>query len=133
MGENVWIPLKDVDFGDQKLIRFNIDTRDWCVGVMDIDDIHPDFATIKKYNRFFHTEEELKELLDRYFKESHGETGTWRMFSLDHTDSRVTGWNFKYIRIWRTELGFVVCNSQNKAIGKDILAAHVSQEYLCHH
>ena len=37
-------------------------------------------------------------------------------------------WNLKYIRIARTELGFIVCDSHWRALKKDILEREVETE-----
>ena len=55
------------------------------------------------------------------------------MLTLNSNDGRVNNWLMKYLRIWRTEKGFIICNSDNKAIPKDIISCSVNQEYLHHH
>lgn len=86
------------------------------------------FDVIKKYPHFFHTEEEIKALLERFYTESGGK-GEWRFFSLEGIEN----WNMKYIRIWRTELGFIVCDSYNRAYRKSELDREVSKTHLDHH
>jgi len=130
--KNDWVFFRDIDWNDAFNNRFNIDTRDFHSGYFLKVELHPDWHKIKKYKHFFHTETELVELIERYHKESGG-IGKWRMMDLEHKDERVNFWNFKYIRIWRTELGFVVCNSKDHAIQKNILNSKVAQEYLHHH
>ncbi len=122
-----WIPYNEVNWLDPENNVFSTDTRDFCISSCFIEK-HDDFDTIKKYPHFFHTEEEVKSLMDRFFTESKGK-GEWRMFSLGAGQN----WNMKYIRIWRTELGFVVCDTYNKALKKDFLEQKVNQEYLSHH
>jgi hypothetical protein len=116
-----WIPYQELDFLDPENNVFNIDTRDFHAGYRFENNRH-DIDTIKKYPDFFHTKEEIIELLNRYFIESGGEC-EWRMFSLDGN------WNLKYIRIWRTELGFIVCDYRNKALRKSYLNQEVYKEY----
>lgn len=123
--QNEWIPYKELDLNDKEYNVFSIDTRDFHSGYRFEKNNHPDYETIKNYPHFFHTEEEIWQLLDRYFEESGGK-GKWRFFMIEGMDN----WNMKYIRIWRTDLGFVVCNSKHQALSKQILNAPVSMEHL---
>lgn len=123
--QNEWIPYRELDLNDKKYNVFSIDTRDFHSGYRFEKNNHPDYETIKNYPHFFHTEEEIWKLLDRYFEESGGK-GKWRFFMIEGMDN----WNMKYIRIWRTDLGFVVCNSIHQALSKQTLNAPVSQEHL---
>ena len=126
-----WVFFKDIDFNCPKKNRFNIDTRDFHCGCRFDEKQHPDFETLSKYNKFFFTENELKSELERLYIESGGK-GEWRMMDLESNDNRVTNWNLKYIRVHRTDKGFLVCNSDEKAIPKELLSCQVNQEYLCH-
>ena len=130
--KNEWVFFKDIDWSCQKNNRFNIDTRDFHCGYNFKDELHPDYQTISKYDKFFFTEDELKSEIERLYIESGGK-GKWRMLTLDCNDNRVDNWAMKYLRIWRTEKGFIICNSENKAIPKNILSNSVNQEYLHHH
>jgi len=113
-----WVFFKDIEWDDPKFNQFNVDTRDFHVGYREIKG-HPDFNTLKNYPaRFFISLEELKESLDRYYDESGGHTGhDWRYFILGD----ITDWSVKYLRIYRTDLGFLVCDSGSKAIPKETL------------
>jgi hypothetical protein len=122
-----WVFYKDIDFMDGYFNQFNIDTRDFCSGYTKKK--HPDYDTLKKYPHFFHSLDELKSLLDRYFEQSGG-VGEWRMLDLDVKYPRVNNWKLKYIRIFRTDLGFIICNSDYKALDKDILSNNVDLRYL---
>src|SRR5664279_5030357 len=115
-----WILLKDIDWNDPENNRFNVDTRDFCIGYHFKKEKHKDYETIKKYTDFFFTEQELKDLLNRYFEESGGE-GEWRYLDLEVNNPKVNNWRLKYLRIHRTELGFLVCNSDDHAITKTVL------------
>jgi hypothetical protein len=126
------------DFSNTNIKQYHIDTRDFHI-IEDNEDILKtkssdkkytfDYDIIKKYPDFFNTPEEIKQLIERYYKESDGKR-SWRMFSLDFEDSRVISWNFKYIRIYLVPEGLVVCNSYNKAIPKRILKSPVKKKYL---
>lgn len=130
--QNKWVFFKEIDWNCPKNNRFNVDTRDFHCGYHYKDELHPDYSRISKYGRFFFTESELKAEIERLYEESGGE-GEWRFLDLISNDPRVTNWHLKYLRIWRTEKGFIVCNSEDKAIPKDILALPVNKEYLHHH
>lgn len=124
-----WIFFRDLVLDDPKNNRFNIDTRDFHAGYFFDKKPHKDFETIKKYPEFFHTKQEVEDLLERYYSESGGE-GEWRYFDLEVKDPTVNNWKLKYLRIYRTDLGFVVCNSDDRAIRKSILEAPVGLEHL---
>lgn len=124
-----WVFFKEIDWECTKNNRFYVDTRDFHCGYIWNDQVHPDWMTIKKYNHFFLTKDELVNLLERYYIESGGD-GEWRYFSLDTYNQ---GWNLKYLRIMRTELGFIVCDDNLKVLKKDILNGKVSQKHLNHH
>ena len=115
-----WIPYQDIDWDDKDNDIFNLDTRDFCVGYHLSKAPHNDFKVISKYPDFFFTKEELLELINRYFIESGGERD-WRYFDFTIEDPLLNNWSMKYIRIWRTELGFMVCNRDNRALRKEIL------------
>jgi hypothetical protein len=124
-----WVFFREIEWDCPKNNKFNVDTRDFHCGYHWTDEGHPDLGTIKKYPHFFMTQEELVSLLERYFQESGGEA-EWRYFSLKSYDS---GWRLKYLRIFRTELGFVVCDIENKALKKEILESEVNQKHLNAH
>ena len=118
-----WIPYTEIEWNDVENNVFNVDTRDFHCGYRLESKPHKDFDTIKKYPHFFNTEQEVKDLIDRYFNESGGKR-SWRLFSLEPSDN----WSMKYIRIWRTDLGFIICNSDNKALKKDYLNRKVRKD-----
>ena len=127
--QNEWVFYKDIDWECPKNNKFNIDTRDFHVGYHWKDDGHEDMSTLKKYPHFFHTKDELVTLLDRYYEQSGGKCD-WRYFSLDTYDM---GWNLKYLRIFRTDMGFIICDSENKALKKDILNGNIKEDMLHNH
>ncbi len=127
--QDEWVFFKEIDFKDPKFNRFNVDTRDFHVGYSFSKEPHPDINILKKYRHFFLSENQLKELLNRYFEESGGKC-EWRHFSLDNSDYRCDGWNMKYIRIFRHEMEFIVCNNYESAIPKDILKSDILKSKL---
>jgi hypothetical protein len=124
--KNEWVFYQQIDWECPKNNRFNVDTRDFHCGYYWNDEEHPDINTLMKYPHFFLTKEELITLLDRYYFGSGGE-GQWRYFSLENYHE---GWDLKYLRIFRTDKGFIVCNSDSKALKKEILNNNVCQKTL---
>ena len=118
-----WVFFREIDWNCPKNNCFSIDTRDFHCGYNFKKVPHDDFDKLKKYEHFFHTQQELVDLIERYFSESGGKL-KWRFFNL----KGVENWNMKYIRIARTELGFVVCDSDWRALTKEFLSREVEQE-----
>jgi hypothetical protein len=143
--KNEWIPYTEIDFSDKTNVLFSIDTRDFhCIGIKESDKARkPDPWQIhranNKPNEFYHTEEELKSLIDRYFTESGGK-GEWRMFMLDGIGkSKTDNWQMKYIRIFNLSKGFLIAIADDKdrentvILDKKTLSSPVHQEHLNHH
>jgi hypothetical protein len=134
-----WKYYEDVDFSDKNIARYNIDTRDFYCAVQTKAEMEEhdrlittlDTTAIDKYPvaKYYHTEQEVKDLIERFWRESGGD-GDWRMLSLKSKNKNVTNWNLKYIRIARTEKGFLVCNSYGVIISKIHLSDPIEQEYL---
>ena len=123
----IWTPYKDVDFADPSAMQFHVDTRDFNVMVAQrVSENAPDLTKLLKYpGRFFRSAEEVKELLNRYFEGSGGEN-EWRYFTLEGVDN----WRLKYLRIYRTEHGLLVCDSYDQALSKSVLDADVAIDAL---
>ena len=136
-----WKYYEDVDFSDKNIARYNIDTRDFYCSVQTKEQMEVkeslieklDTTKIDKYpvTKFYHTEQEVKDLIERFWRESGGD-GEWRMITLKSKNKNVTNWNLKYIRIVRTEKGLLVCNAYGAIISKNSLSDPIEQEYLCH-
>ena len=130
-----WLPYKEVDFFDESIMQYSIDTRDFCcVALKEKSEKKLDFCKINKQPKmFYHTADEMVELLDRYFEESGGDK-KWRMFTLSGEGKKYSyGWQMKYIRIFRTELGLIIANSDGYFLNKTILSSDVEQQYLHAH
>ena len=135
-----WKYYEDVDFSDVNIARYNIDTRDFYCAVQTKAEMEQhdrliatlDTSKIDKYpvSKFYHTEQEVKDLIERFWRESGGD-GEWRCLSLKSKNKNVTDWNLKYVRIARTEKGFLVCNAYGAIISKNDLSDPIEQEYLC--
>jgi len=131
-----WEKITEIDFTDESIKQYNIDTRDFCCATSNKifnnkkAEYPFEYEVIKKYlDRFFHTNEVVKEIINRFYLQSGGE-GHWRQFNLDTTDEKALYWNAKYLRIYRTEIGLCICNSHNKALKISTLMCNVNQEYL---
>lgn len=129
-----WKFYEEIDFSDESIKSYHIDTRDFhCITHTKESDKKMDFAKIKKYpERFFHTSDEVKVLLDRLFNESGGKVG-WRFLMLDSNDRRMGNWNLKYIRIHREGSKLVVCDDNHYALNKEILSCAVNKQFLSAH
>jgi hypothetical protein len=139
-----WKYYEDIDFLDQSIVRYNIDTRDFYCAIQtkaQLEEIEKndkliiklDISVIDKYpaNKYYHTEQEVKDLIERFWRESGGD-GEWRMLSLKSKNKHVTNWELKYIRIARTDKGFLVCNDCGVILSKNTLSDPIEKEYLHH-
>jgi hypothetical protein len=129
-----WIPFKEVDFNNENIVQFNIDTRDFHVSLCDVTEKMkiPEFSTLLKYpERFIYSSEEIINLLTRYYNESGGER-EWRMLELESDADEIKNWELKYIRIFRAPLlidSFFVCNSNKRALRKSVLESKVLNRF----
>jgi hypothetical protein len=136
-----WKYYEDVDFSDPNIARYNIDTRDFYCAVQTKEEMEQSDRLIEKLDtsvidtyptsKFYHTEKEVKDMIERFWRESGGD-GDWRCLSLKSKNKNVTDWNLKYIRIVRTDKGFLVCNSYGVIISKNSLSDPIETEYLNH-
>jgi len=120
-----WKFYTDIDFNDESVKMYSIDTRDFHCAVM-TEAVEPDKEDfdlkklIKYPDRFFFTADEVVETLARLYNESGGKK-EWRMLSLTGDGERYTAnWQIKYIRIHRTEHGLLMCNNHHYALNKEI-------------
>ncbi len=133
--EDNWKPFTGIDFADTSIMQYHIDTRDFCcITNSDKSDKDIDFAKIKKHpENFFHSAEEVVETITRLYNDAGGEA-KWRMLVLEGEGVKPSSsWQMKYIRIYRTEQGLVICNSKQYTLSKDILKCNVNKEYLHAH
>lgn len=131
-----WKPYKSIDFSDESIVRYSVDTRDFHCAPNDDPD-----ATLKKIpaaldnhpDRFYHTAEEIVQVLDRLYNESGGE-GDWRClwFKENSTIPRKVSynWNLKYLRIYRLPKGLVIANNNEYILRKEFLQGELDQELL---
>lgn len=131
--ENPWIPFQEVDFYDESIIQFHVDTRDFhCkTNKVDLTNLGDkiNWEKISKYpDRFYFNTEEVLFLLNRLYQDSGGEK-EWRMLVLD--TPKWNFWEFKYIRIYRIVNNiFLICNKDSYAYKKEILDTVVVVEWL---
>lgn len=105
-----WIPFNEVDFSQPGLTAVHIDTRDFCCNTSFEplgEKVLRELPTLLKYNsQYFFTEQELKDCIADLYKRSGGNR-TWRhLYFKNHNE--ITGWDFKYLRIFKTEHGFIM-------------------------
>ena len=129
--QNAWVHFRLVDWECPNNNRFNIDTRDFHCGYRWDESQHPDSRKIST-PEFLHSREELVSLLERFFVDTGGD-GEWRMLQLNDSDLRVRNWRLKYLRIYRSEGGFIVCNSDHRAMPKRLLSSEVDKQMLYMH
>lgn len=136
-----WKYYEDIDFSDVNISRYNIDTRDFYCGVQTKEEMERPNNLIAKLDtsvidkqpttKYYHTEQEVKDLIERFWRESGGD-GEWRMLSLKSKNAHVSNWELKYVRIVRTEKGLLVCNAYGTILSKNTLNDPIEQEYLNH-
>lgn len=98
-----WQKLDKSLFTDE-VTRISVDTRDFhCIfNTREVEPVE-DYETLKKYHkRFFFTIDEVFSVLERLYNKSGGEA-SWRMLSFKENGN----W-FKYLRIHKTDLGYVI-------------------------
>jgi hypothetical protein len=122
----MWTEHYNVDWNDSTYNSFHVDTRDFNVSQSEDVYVHPDMSKLLRYSTFFFTADEVKALIERYFNES-GKECEWRYVSLTNYDN---GWSLKYLRIYRTATGFIICDSHNHALTKELLAGDIDQKML---
>lgn len=124
-----WKPYKEVDFADQKVMQFHVDTRDF--GVMTAQRTSENVPTLTKLlkykDRFFRSDEEVAAMIDRFYRQSGGEK-EWRLFALPGIEN----WSLKYLRIYRTDHGLLVCDAYDHALRKDTLDADAAIDPWSH-
>ena len=132
-----WQSLETTPFDSDRIVAINCDTRDFHCGwwLKDIRDEKPDLSTISKpeyRDRFFMTIEEVKEILYDLRERSGGKDKRWRMLSFKDGNQTIGGgWQFKYLRFYRSELGwYCQPRSEMKVIKKEWLKLPIEQEYL---
>lgn len=124
-----WTTFKDIEFPETEM-QFHVDTRDFACSSL-TEKFPIDISKIKKYPyRFFHTMEEVKNTIRDLYERSGGE-GEWRCLWLKGEGAKASeNWNLKYLRIYRTDLGFVICGNDNKALSKEILSSEMESEEI---
>ena len=121
--ERGWNALESVEFSDKSVKAYHVDTRDFHVK-KSTEGKELDLSKTRKYPyNYFHTAEEVKELLQRLITVTGGKKD-WRYFTLKNV-FRSEGWNMKYMRIYRFPQGLVVCNQYGFVFNKRDLAQPV--------
>lgn len=128
MNDN-WIPFEQVNFADATIMQYHIDTRDFhCVTYHTQSEEVFDHATIGKYgNRFYFTADEVQAIVTRLYTESGGKN-EWRFLCL----TTYKQW-LKYIRVYRINLGLIISDRENHALGRDTLSGKIEMSVLDAH
>lgn len=128
--QDEWVFFRDIDWEDEKFNVFSVDTRDFHCGYRfeeDFSKIEKDYnKLLKNKENFILSKSELIQLLERFYTTSGGKKD-WRLFSLEGYGEN---WQLKYLRIWRNEFGFIVCDKDNFALNKEVLKKEVNKKYL---
>lgn len=125
-----WKFFMDVDFSNEKVRQYHVDTRDFHVSLIEkeSDEFKPFGALENEPGKYVHSAEEVMPLLSRYYDESGGNID-WRYFRLEGEGKKLTiGWQCKYLRIYRYGGGLVICNKDNYAMRKSILGCTAKNE-----
>jgi hypothetical protein len=137
--EDIWKPIEKLDFNDINIFWY-IDTRDFHFLTLSEIDIADDnlqdkickltnavnkinYSEIQRKRKesryFFGNCEELKKLILKIYEETDGDVN-WRM--LVYKDrSKDDNCNFKYLRIFNSEFGLIVCDAKFNPIMKEVL------------
>lgn len=135
-----WVFYKDINFADKRIQQYHVDTRDFCVST----NTNPPKVRLNQMRLseneqdYYHTDKEIRDLLDRYFKESGGRV-KWRMLMLEGEGAaKTSSWQLKYMLIYRLPKGLIVAYHRNEVdiayvYSKQILACPVNKAYLNAH
>jgi len=132
-----WTPLNQVDFSSSGTKYWVVDTRDFYVNTVSVDNnkipAHLDLDKLSKYpNRFFSTSNKIKEILTNLYHRSGGE-GKWRFLSFKNQNLKETdNWQLKYLFIFKTQHGLLICDRDKKPIRKDLFQQEIDEKVLAH-
>lgn len=120
-----WIFFGEVDFADETILQYHVDTRDFHVLTSTEEGVKIDMDKILEYpERFFYTAEEIVAMLKRYYVDSGGKKD-WRLFSLQGIEDN---WGLKYLRIRRVGQGLMICNNYHRALSRAVTDKPVEKE-----
>jgi hypothetical protein len=121
-----WKFFKEIEFNDNSIILFNVDTRDFYVDTvinLNLDLDHNKLEYFLNDCDYFTGDEALK-LLNRLYLGSGGEK-KWRTLRLEDTGNN---WRLKYLRIYRTPKGLVICDRNSIALRKNELNGKIIKD-----
>lgn len=126
-----WIPLDEVIF-DDTIEVLHCDTRDFGCSIGKYENEKPYQLT----EGYVFTIEQVKEILFKLYNESGGNV-EWRMLSFEKDKNDRSGWDWKYIRVFKTDKGYGIGHSwreQMTFVKKQFFKHHtVNQKYLNAH
>ena len=133
-----WTKLEDLELTDT-VQCIHCDTRDFHVILSHKEEEkieRSDLQTVLKYpKRFLFSDSEIIDTLKDLKKRSGGSC-KWRMLSFidDKREMVGAGWQFKYLRFYRCEGGFVCLPEEESGyIKKETFKMDINEEYLSSH
>ena len=129
--DNTWIKHTDINYLDEEILQFHFDTRDFhCFAIKEKHEVEIPLEKISKNPEYFYSGGEIKQLVEDLYDRSGGE-GTWRYLAFEGNDC--CGWECKYLRFYKTELGFVCITKEKRFKKKDFWKAEINKEVLGKH
>lgn len=122
----MWLPLEEIVF-DNTIEVIHCDTRDFHCNVL-----YEQETRIKLTEGYLFTIEQVRDILIKLKSDSGGEC-SWRMLLFQNNKKDISGWDWKYIRVWKTVLGGygISPRSQTQFVKKNFFKHHViDKEYL---
>lgn len=123
----MWIPLEEVVF-DNTIQSIHCDTRDFNCNI-----VCEGKYTRKLTEGYCHSIAEVGSIL-KLLKAASGGNVKWRMLSFCKDKKDVTGWDWKYIRIYKTEKGYGISSGNavnERFVNKKFFRRHIiNHKYL---
>lgn len=130
-----WTEIQDTVF-DDTIEKLACDTRDFCCisYPYEPDEKKIDLSKIKKYPDFFYTIEEVKAVLEDLYQRSEG-ANSWRMLTFKDNGTFIStgNWNLKYIRVYKTPMGYVMSDDKQRCVRKAFWKQEIEEKYLAAH
>jgi hypothetical protein len=135
--------IETIDFEQPQVTQWHIDTRDfgYTVSIVPFEEADTNLRLSwmmisegkrKYYINHFWTTEEVKNIVLKLFKDSGGKV-EWRMLSIDSPNKIGLNWKLKYLRIYKTPNGLMICNSDNYVLTKELFYFPIEKKYLHTH
>lgn len=121
-----YVNLKEIDWTDKEVMSYHIDTRSFQVKLSEecLQAWEQQRISLVNIHQYTLTEEEVKELVVRYYNESGGDI-PGRFFCLDGVEN----WNLKYLRFYRVFDGLIAFDRNLQPLKKDFLNRKATNNY----